>query len=245
LRNAGDTQAAIAHLRIGAPDSGNARHALASALLEQGDLTGAIAEFREFVRLHLTSPRIVPAREEFALALQQAGDLTGAVEQHRAIVAAAPASAAGRLRLADALVEAGDHSDAITELREAVRLEPANLSALLNLGVLLTDDRPDEAVELLRRGLRLAPTTTEARKQLMGILFKQGRWAELESEAETLLSYAPDDAETHNLMGVALASQDRLGRAREHFDASVRLDPTNAEARANLAAVNALVNSQL
>ena len=244
LRDAGDIEAAIAHLRLGAPDSGNARHALASALLEQGDLTGAIAEFREFVRLHQTSPRIVPAREEFALALQQAGDLGGAVEQHRAIVATAPSSTEGRLRLADALVEAGDHSNAITELREAVRLEPANLSALLNLGVLLTDDRPDEAVELLRRGLRLAPTTTEARKQLMGILFKQGRWAELELEAETLLSYAPDDAETHNLMGVALASQDRLGRAHEHFDASVRLDPTNAEARANLAAVNALVNSQ-
>ena len=236
LRDAGRIDEAIAHLRTAATGSPNARHALASALLEQADVTGAIAEFREFVRLRPDDPQIIVAREEFGAALLRAGDAEGAADQFRAIVSIAPDYPRGHLGLADALVRANDLDGAIAQYRDVLRVQPNNLTALFNLGMVLSSrGRLDEAIEMLRRAVQVGPRDINARRQLLHLLLGQRKFSELEAEARTVLSMNPDDAEAHNLLGVALASQQRLTAASEQFAEVLRLNPTHQDARANLA----------
>lgn len=239
LRDTGKIDESVAHLRIAAPGSTNARHALASALLERGDVAGSVTEFREFVRLKPRDPHIIEAREEFAAALVQAGDIGGAVAQWRAVVAAAPGYARGHVGLADALSASKDPTGAQAEYREALRLQPGHLIALINLGTLLASTgETDEAVAMLRHALQVEPRALTPRRQIMAILLAQRRFGDLESETRTLLSLVPDDADGHNILGVALASQGRFGPASEQFARALQLSPTHRDARENMARAN-------
>jgi Flp pilus assembly protein TadD len=236
LRDAGNIDQAIVHLQIAAPDSPNSRHALASILLDRGDIAGSVREFGEFVRRRPNDPHIIEAREEYALALIRANDARGAAEQFQAIVGLLPGYARGHVGLADAWLRLGDRAAAKAEYQEAVRLQPDNVVALVNLGLLqAAGGESDEAVATLRHALAIEPRALPPRRQLLEIFLTRRQFPELEREARGLLTYAPNDAEAHNLLGVALASQERYAPAIEQFTEAVRLDPGNTGARDNLA----------
>ena len=240
LRDAGRIDESIAHLRIAAPSMPNAQHALASALLERGETKEAIEVFRAFVTGNPRDPQIVAAREEFALALSLAGDTEGVVEQFRAITAKLPDYARGHVGLAEALLQQKDVDGAEREYRHALRLQPNNVRALANLGqVLASRGESAEALPMLRRALELEPRALPPRRYVVRLLLKEGKAAEAEKEANTLVSMLPDDAEAHNLLGIALASQQRFDAAREQFTRALQIDPAHQQARANLARVNA------
>lgn len=236
LRDAGRIDEAMAHLRIAAPESGNALHALASAQLERGDRAGAIASYREFVTRHPGNRHIIEVRETLGLTLLDEGDAAGAAEQFRAIVAVNSEYARGQVGLAAALSRAGDTAGARAAYAEALRIQPRNLVALVNSGLLeAAAGETDRAIATLRRALEVQPAELTARRRLVSLLVDLGRVAELEAEARALVQYAPGDADAHNVLGVALASQQRYGAAREAFAEAVRLDPAHAQARQNLA----------
>lgn len=241
LRDAGRIDDSIAELKIAAPASANARHALASALLERGDVAGSIAEFRRFVADDPHNKDIVSAREEFALALLRAGDAAGAVNQLREVTRTMPQYASGYLGLADALMQTRDVAGAVAAYRRVLQLQPDNVIALANLGLILSGGgEHTESMTLLRRAVTLEPRALAPRKQIVRLLLAEGRYDEMAAEARTLTSMAPGDVEGHNLLGVALASSRQFAAAREQFELVLRLDPSNQDARANLARVTAL-----
>jgi protein O-mannosyl-transferase len=241
LRDAGRIEESIAQLKIAAPDSANARLAFASALLERGELAQAIAHFRQYVRDNPNSRNILMAREEFALALMRAGDTAGAVEQLEAVTKQVPEYARGHVMLADARLQANDVAGATLAYRRAVELQPNNVLALANLGLLRAQAGDvKEAMTLLRRAVTLEPRALPPRRQIVRLLLAQGRYEETASEARVLAAMAPDDPEAHNLLGIALASSGQFAPAQEQFETVVRLDPSNRDARANLARLKAL-----
>lgn len=242
LRDAGRTDESIAHLRTAAVESPRARLALASALLERGDLDDSIAQFRQFVTANPASREIVRAREEFVVALSRAGDLDGAIEQLRAITAAAPDYARGRVMLAETLTQRKDLEGAVREYREVLHLQPGNVVALAGLGGLLAlRGERTEALAVLRRALELEPRALPPRRFIVRLLGEEGKYADMEKEAALLVTYAPTDPEAHNLLGIALASQGRFAPASERFAEALRLDPSHDEARANRARVDAFL----
>jgi Flp pilus assembly protein TadD len=245
LRDAGRVDESIAHLRTAAAESPRARFALASALLERGELADSIAQFRLYVSANPAGPEIVRAREEFVVALSRAGDLDGALEQLRAITAASPSYARGRVMLAETLTQRKDFDGAIGEYREAIRLQPGNVVALAGLGGLLAlRGERTEALTVLRRALELEPRALPPRRFIVRLLGEEKKYAEMEKEAALLATYAPTDPESHNLLGIALASQQRFAPASERFAEALRLDPSHDEARANRARVEAFLESQ-
>ncbi len=235
-RDLGRTEDSLRHLRLAAPESPNARHALASLLLERGELTESITQFREYIRLRPDDPDIILGREEFAIALLQAKDAAGAAEQFRAIIALDPNYARARVGLGDALVQLNQPAAALEAYREAVRIQPDNLAALQNLSVLqrASGDVPG-AIASLRAIVRVEPRLVQARRQLVQLLLSTRDYAGAEPELRALIAATPQDPAAHNLLGLALVSQNRVADAREAFEQALKVAPTFDEARRNLA----------
>lgn len=235
LRDAGRIEESMSHLTIAAPHSAEALHALASARLERGDVAGALADYRAFVERYPSNRHIIEAREAYGLTLLNKGDSAAAAEQFRAIVALNANYARGRVALASALSNLGDQTGARAQYAEAVRIQPHNLLALVNLGLLeAAAGEHERAIATLRRAIAVQPAELVARRRLLGLLLERQQFAEMETEARELVRYAPNDSDAHNLLGIALASQQRYGPAKEAFAAAVRMDPANVQARNNL-----------
>lgn len=238
LRDLGRIDESIAHLRIAAPESKNARHALASALLEQGDTEEALEQFREFIRLAPDDGNILLAREELAGALMKTGDLAGAEEQLRAVIELNPNYTRARVGLASLLVEKQDLKGALSELETAVRQQPGHLTALLNLGYLQAQDgQLDAAIGTLRRALAVNPLEVGARQQLLTIHMQREEYAAVEEHARVLTAQTPDDPAAYNVLGLALAYQARYQPAREQFERALQIDPNFVDAERNLDAL--------
>jgi tetratricopeptide (TPR) repeat protein len=108
LEAAGRTEESIAELRLAAPESRQSRHALAAALMEQGQLPEAIGLFRDLIRDDPDAADIPLVRAELAQALTRSGDRAGAIEEYRAIKALQPDRPRNQVALAIALEDAGD-----------------------------------------------------------------------------------------------------------------------------------------
>lgn len=235
LRDAGRDEEAIEHLKIAAPDWPDARHPLGSALLERGDVRGAVTQLEEFIRLRPQHPQTILAREELAAALMRQGDNTRALAEFRQIVSMAPQYVRGHLNLGNMLLLLNDVGAAAAEFRECLKLDPENIRALTQLGTALAsagDGR--EAAATFQRVLQLDPRLVAVRKALLDVLLKLQRFPELEAESRRVLASSPNDADAHNLLGAALASQQRLDEAIQHFNEAIRLRPQFPQAQNNL-----------
>ena len=65
-------------------------------------------------------------------------------------------------------------------------------------------------------------------------MLETGQIDEAASHAQAALALEPDDAPSHNILGVARAIQGRLDEAIAHFTRAIAIDPNYAEARNNL-----------
>lgn len=238
-RDAGQIDESLRHLRTAAPDWPDARFPLGSALIERGDVRGGVAQLEEFVRLRPDHAQVISAREELADALLRLGNDAQALAQLRQIVAIAPQYVRGHVNLGNMLASQRDFDGAVAEYRAALGSNPDNvgtLPLLTGLGdVLVKGGHDAEAISVLQRALGVDPLSVAARRVLLQALFNERRFGELEDESRKLISSAPHDADAHNQLGIALASQDRLDEAVEHFAEAVRLNPELRWARNNLA----------
>ena len=170
------------------------------------------AEYRTAVSIWQTVLERRPqarAHANYAVALRDAGREDEALAE---LKIAAPEDLEAQHALGSALRERGDFRGAIAELNAFAQAEVPG----------------DPEVASAREELRLA------RRALLVDLLKARRFPEAETEARTLLARDAANAEIHNLLGVALASQGRVGEAGREFAEAVRLNPTYQDARNNL-----------
>jgi Flp pilus assembly protein TadD len=167
LRDAGRVDDAIAHLRAAAPESPNARHALASALLERGDVQGSISEFRQFIKESPGDPAVIDAREEFGIALLRAGDRDGALAQYQEVLRTNPDRLLSRRQVLVILLDAQRFSEAEAEARAILAVDSRNPEAHNLLGVALASQgKIAEAREQFADAVRLEPSYENARNNL-------------------------------------------------------------------------------
>jgi Flp pilus assembly protein TadD len=244
LRDAGRAEEAIAHLRLAAPVDPEAQHALAAALLERGDITESLPYFRQFVQQNPNDREIVLARREYARALRRSGDLAGAMEQLDAATRHAPGDVRNYIDLGDALTAAGRTDDAIAVYQRAEQIDARNVVVLTELGILLAGKGAiAAAMPRLRAALAIDPSLPAPRLQIVQLLLVEEKFMEAEAEARSLIATLPSNAEAHNLLGVALASQGRLELAQAEFAQAVSLKPDYVEAQRNLARIHGMPRS--
>jgi len=130
------------------------------------------------------------------------------------------------------------YAEARRNLSEAVRLNPQDADAWNNLGMVSGEEQKyDEALDQFRHAAMLNPNHAVALENMVRIYRFQGRAADAQKTLEELIAKAPQNADLHLDLGMALLAQDDLKRAREELETSIQLKPKNPEAINNLGAV--------
>ena len=121
----------------------------------------------------------------------------------QAAVAAAPADAALRYRLAQLQEDAGQLPAALASVRTAIRLRPSYAEAHSYLGLLLADSGDnDAAIESLQRAVALKPDYVRAWNNLASALRSAGRLTDGVAAIRKALEAEPDYAIGYSTLGM-------------------------------------------
>jgi predicted O-linked N-acetylglucosamine transferase (SPINDLY family) len=128
-----------------------------------------------------------------------------------------------------AAIEAGDYGTAEDRFRKSLALVPDRASVLTNLaGVLVYQERLDEAFATATRATQLDPNATEAWLILARIHRQQQHLADAMTALNRAAALRPDDAEIWATCGRLLADQSRFADAVEAYNRALALKPGDA-----------------
>src|SRR5215469_2647143 len=96
-----------------------------------GDLVGAVAGYKQFLKLH---PEATAIHANLGAALAGLGRYEEAISEYKAALKQSPSMSAARLNLALAYYKMGYISEAATQLKRVHREDPANMQAVRLLG---------------------------------------------------------------------------------------------------------------
>lgn len=174
-------------LALVAPDSARMHQLLAQHLVTEGDAKGAVAQYREAIKIE---PRLPGAHFELGEAILE--DSTSEQSQQDArkefetALAINPGDVRAECRLGALLSLRGDVDAALSHYRRAAEMAPDDAEAQVGLGkVLLSASQIDKAVEHLQRAVALDPLDSQAHYRLSRAYRQLGRIPEADSELAT------------------------------------------------------------
>jgi arylsulfatase A-like enzyme/Tfp pilus assembly protein PilF len=239
LINAGRARDAIAPLeQLVRDDPPNHvfRETLARALRQSGDISHAVALYRQAVAL---APNDADAWYNLAAALEESGNAReGAIALAEAAKRDPNRPEIHNIR-GTALAEAGDLAAAENEFRATLAADPRNARACNNLGnVLRAMKRDSEAGEAYRKAIELAPRYADPLNGLGALLVAGGQAREAIPYFDSALRIAPGLYEAQLNRAIALqiagdtkAAAAELQRLLARLPASREYDPQRNAAR--------------
>jgi Flp pilus assembly protein TadD len=220
-------------------DEANRRHPDALAILERSALCLDPAAAIGLLR---TAPEDATALTQLGTTYAGQGKAAEAVAALQKAVTIDPESQEAWNDLGGLLMQTGDNAKAEEALRSALRFQPNYPEAHNNLGSLFArTSRFEEARYHFEIALRYKPDYNFARYNYAIALAQAKHLAEAETQLETILRNDPKAADTHEALGIILATDGQKPRAIEHYREAVRLRP--AFGRANLSLGAALIES--
>jgi len=214
------------------PDYAPAYNNLGTALRAQGRRDDAIAAYERALALR---PEYGEAHYNLANLLTDAGRPQDAAGHFRIALRTMRGSADVHNNLGIALMGDGKTTEAIAEFQAAVALDPESPTSRRNLAdALAAAKQYDRAIDEFRRAARLDSTGAAAYD--LGSLF-----LELDRPDEAIVAFraslkeAPQSAQAHNNLGIALGIQGRIDEAIGHFEEALKIQPGFADAERNLA----------
>jgi serine/threonine-protein kinase len=213
------------------PESPMAHANLGITLRRKGDIDGAIAEYREAIRLKDDSS----FHTILGRALDDKGQLDQAIAEHREAVRLKADSADAHEGLGLALTTKGNLDGAIAEYKEALALDPKLAQAHFNLGIALRDKGDlDGAIAEFRKAIALDPWDADAHNEVGVILSDRGQLDEAITEYREALRLEPGDARSRNNLGLALSNKGLVDEAIAEFRKVILLRKDFASAYSNL-----------
>ncbi len=162
-------------------------------------------------------------------------DFPAAVALLNKFVAEKPDIAYSHFQLAYAYTGLERWDDARNEYRRAIALDPKLAEAYMNLGLLLADREPAEAVAPLRKAVELLPTQSRPRFLLGWALERSGDLEGAVEPYQTAERLDPQDYEATFALGRALLRLNRAAEAEKEFRKAVEMRGDSAPARLGLA----------
>ena len=119
-----------------------------------------------------------------------------------------------------------DFQSAITSYREIINRFPFEIEAYWRLGRLLAgEERPDEAIEVLQRGIAVDPGAKYLYNILGTVLAGQSKHAEAIAAHERYVALAPDEPNAYDSLGLTLQWSGDYERAIENFERALSINP--------------------
>lgn len=174
---------------------------LGAALADNGDVDGAIREYREAIRIDPKNPDV---HFNLGNALMKQ-DLDSAILEFREALRLNPRYSPAHNNLGFALAEKGNPDAAIKEYREAIRFDQNFEDAHFNLGDALFSKDLAQAILEYRTTLRINPGNANAHNNLGFALAKSGETAEAIGEYREALRIDPGFTMAKNNLQNALA----------------------------------------
>jgi tetratricopeptide (TPR) repeat protein len=213
------------------PDYAPAYNNLGTALRAQGRLNDAISTYQLALSMR---PEYGEAQYNLANALNESGRPREAAEHFRIALKTMRGSADVHNNLGIALVGEGRTTEAIAEFQAAVALDPDSPVSHRNLAdALAAAKQYERAIDEFRRAARL-DSSGAAAYDLGSLFLELDRTEEAIVAFRASLKQAPQSAEAHNNLGIALGIQGRLDDAIGHFEEALRIKPGFADAERNL-----------
>ena len=196
------------------------RHAL--QLHQTGDIAGAIAEYRAYLK-HV--PDNVMARSNLGAALSRAGDFEDAIVEYKRALDQRPGNLPIRMNLALAYYKAAKISQAAAELEGVVAERPSERQPLLLLSdcyLRLGEDQ--KAIDLLTPLQQQTPDDKALDYMLGTALIRAGQSARGEMLVDRILRDG-DSAEAHLLMGESKMASNDFPGALVEFKKALAINP--------------------
>ncbi len=159
-----------------APNSAWMHQLMAHEMMRQGETVGAIAHYREALRI---DPRIPGLHFEMGEALSvesPSADAQQAEKEYQSALAQNPFDEKSECRLGKIALNRSDLKSAFAHYSRALELQPDDPEANLGLGrVLVSMDQPKKAQLLLESAVRLDPSDPAAHFRLGSLYRQMGR----------------------------------------------------------------------
>ena len=166
---------------------------------KEGDLAGAVAGYKQFLKLH---PEATPIHANLGAALAGLGRYEEAVSEYHIALKQSPSLSAARLNLALAYYKMGRTSDAATQLTRVHRQDPANMQAVQLLGdCYLRMGKNPETITLLQPIAKAHPDDLAVTYMLGTALLRNKQRDEGAAVIDRILRNG-ESAESHLLLGM-------------------------------------------
>ncbi|MBA7687095.1 Beta-barrel assembly-enhancing protease [subsurface metagenome] len=172
--------------------------ALGQVLVKLGDIDGAIAQYREAIRIKSGKP--IP-HYFLAQVYRKQGRTDKAIEYYSKTLQILPTHVDAYFNLGLTYQTQGRLDKAIEQYSEALRLRPNHAKAHNNLAIsLYQQSKLKEAVQTYRRGLLVVPDDLKLHYNLAILLEKQGHKNEAIKELRAALQIDPNSIEVRKML---------------------------------------------
>ena len=196
------------------------RHAV--ELHQAGDISGAIAAYRAYLKLE---PKSVMALSNLGAALSRSGQYEQAVAEYRKALAVDSRNLPVRLNLALAFYKTSAISEAATELESVIRLQPANRQAIFLLADCDLRLGENQKVIDLLTPLEKDSTNDKALSYLLGTaLIRDNQTARGQKVVDRILREG-ESAEARLLLGTTKMNAQEFSEALVDLKKAVELNP--------------------
>lgn len=188
-----------------------------------GDLTGAIAGYKQFLKIH---PEATAIHTNLGVALAGLGRYQEAVSEYKIALKQSATFPAARLNLALAYYKMGYISEASTQLVRVHREEPTNLQAVQLLGdCYLRMGENQKTIDLLQPVAKDHPDDL-ATAYMLGTALLRNKQPEEGAVVLNRILKDSDSPETHLLLGMSKYQAMQYPEAIADLTKAAQLDPT-------------------
>ena len=218
------------------PQNYIARLNLGSSMFQDGNIDGAIDQYRMALQIN---PNHEVAHSNLGEALHQKNRDQEAIQEFERALEIDPTLIQGHYCLGNILTERGQFEAAIAHYRKALEIKPQFALPLNNLANALDAiGKVDEAIYYYREAIRQQPEGVDAYFNLGNVLAqKKGQLDEAIRYWQKALKLNPAHAMAHLHLGIVFLRQERRNEAISEFRQALQIDPQLVQARQQLAAL--------
>jgi tetratricopeptide (TPR) repeat protein len=197
------------------PDQWDSHYNLGNYYLDRRDFKQAVASYETALKME---PHGVLAMVNQAMAYARMGETQKASDALQKALKVAPDNAAANLNLGLLKAEEGDLAAAEKHLRAALKADPQMAQAAYNLSVILSTDRPDEALAFCRKAAEIRP---DQPRYAYTLAFFQQQKGDLDTAAgvlDGLITGYPAYADAYVLLGGIYEKQGKMAEAEKVYN---------------------------